>query len=315
VVSNLHPVIEIRNLSKRYGRRTALNGINLSVPPGAIFGLVGRRGAGKSTLLKIMATLLTPSEGDVFIAGLSITGDRLPQVRQWIGYLPEDFGVYPEQTCAEYIEFFAACYGVPPKERAPLAADLLQLVDLYHRKDTPADRLTPSMRHRLGIARILAHDPQVLLLDETTKSLDPRARVETRELLKELSGMGKTIVITSSNLAEVQDICTHAAIMEAGQITQAGSLDEILAVAPCHRNITIKFLGDARLAMNLIKACRGVVDVRLPAESGVSSDALTSIALLKELRVRFDGAYADASALLRSLMHSGVQVVTFAEES
>jgi ABC-2 type transport system ATP-binding protein len=308
-------VIEIRELSKRYGERVALDRINLSVPSGAIFGLVGPRGAGKTTLLKILATLIAPDEGDVFIAGLSIVGEGLLRVRQWVGYLPEDFGVYPDQTCAEYVEFFAACYDVPSKERAALVADLLQLVDLYHRKDTPADRLTPSMRHRLGIARVLAHDPRVLLLDEMTKALDPRARVEARELLKELSGMGKTILITSSNLAEVQDVCTHAAIMQAGRIVQAGSLDEVLAATPPYRTIVIKFLGDAKLAANLIKAGKGVVEVQPLAEPGASSDALVGVALLKELRVMFDGAYADASVLLRSLMHSGVQVVAFAEES
>lgn len=308
-------MIEIRDLSKRYGRRVVLDRISLSVPAGSIFGLVGPRGAGKTTLLRLLATLATPSEGEVFVAGLPVAGEGLLQVRQRVGYLPEDFGVYPDQTCAEYVEFFAACYDVLPAERAALSADLLQLVDLYHRKDTPADRLTPAMRHRLGIARALAHDPWVLLLDETMKSLDPRARVETRELLKELSGMGKTIVITSSNLAGLQDICTHAAIIEAGRITQAGPLEEVLAATPPYRTIVVKFLGDARLAASLIKAGRGVVDVQSRAEPGASPDAAAGIAMLKELRVTFDGAYTDASALLRSLMHSGVQVVAFAEEN
>ncbi len=307
-------MIETRALSKAYGGRTALDRVTLSVPQGAIFGLIGPRGSGKTTLLKVLATLVRPTEGDAFVCGLSVVGEPL-RVRRWVGYLPDDFGVYPDQTCAEYIEFFAACYGVPPKERAVLAADLLQLVDLHHRKDTPADRLTPSMRRRLGIARILAHDPRVLLLDETVAGLDPRARVEMRELLRELSSMDKTVVLAASNLAEVQDVCTHAAIMHAGQVTQVGRLDEILATTPPYRTLAVKFLGDVKLATKLIKAAKGVVDVHPPDESASPADMPAGVALLKELRVTFDGAYADASMLLRSLMHSGVQVVAFAEEA
>jgi ABC-2 type transport system ATP-binding protein len=228
--------------------------------------------------------------------------------------LPDEFGVYPDLTCAEYIQFFASCYGVPPKERATLAGDLLQLVDLYHRRDTPADRLTRSMKQRLGIARVLAHDPKVLLLDQPATLLDPRARVELRELIGELSGMGKTILLTSANLADVQDMCTHAALVSAGRIVRAGTLDAVQAVAPPHRVISIKFLGDATLAMNLIKAETGVVNVAAIADPAALTDGLAGVALLKESRVTFDGAYADASALLKALMHSGVQVVSFGEE-
>ncbi|WP_169238527.1 ATP-binding cassette domain-containing protein [Candidatus Roseilinea sp. NK_OTU-006] len=306
-------MIEIRELSKSYGGRMALEGVSLSVSQGAIFGLVGPRGAGKTTLLKILATLVAPSAGDAFVAGRSVVNEPL-RVRRQVGYLPSDFGVYPDQTCAEYIAFFAGCYGVPPKERATLAADLLQLVDLYHRKDTPADRLTPAMRQRLGMARVLAHDPRVLLLDEPLASLDPRAQVEARALLKELSSMGKTILLTAPNLAGVQDLCTHAALLQAGRIAQTGPLEDIRAAVPPYRTIAVKFLGDARLAMNLIQAAHGVVDVQPFNQPSASSDAPAGVALLKELRVTFDGTYAAASALLRSLMHSGVQVVSFAED-
>lgn len=304
-------VIEIQALSKSYGGRAALDGVSLSVPEAAIFGLVGPRGAGKTTLLKILATLVAPTSGDAIVAGLSVTREPL-RVRRQIGYLPDDFGVYPDQTCAEYVAFFAVCYGVPPRESALLAEDLLQLVDLGHRKDTPADRLTPSMRRRLGIARVLAHDPRVLLLDEPMAGLDPRARVETRALLAELSGMGKTVMLTAPSLAEVQDLCTHTALLRAGQVVQAGPIESVLATTPPHRTIAVKFLGDARLATDLIGAAAGVVDVQPFTEP--ASAAPAGVALLKELRVTFDGAYADAGALLRALKHSGVQVVAFAEE-
>lgn len=306
-------MIEIQHLTKVYDRHAALDGVRFSVPQGAVFGLIGPARSGKTTLLKILATLIEPTSGDAFIAGSSVVRDRL-RVRQLVGYLPDDFGVYPDLTCGEYIEFFAACYGVPPKERAALANDLLQLVDLHHRKDMPADRLTRSMKQRLGIARVLAHDPQVLLLDQPAASLDPRARVELRELIAELGGMGKTILLTSANLAEVQDMCTHAALIEAGHIRRAGTLDDVQAITPPHRLISVKFLGDATLATNLIRAERGVINVAAVTDPAAMTQGLAGVALLKEARVVFDGAYADASALLKALMHSGVQVVSFAEE-
>jgi ABC-2 type transport system ATP-binding protein len=170
------------------------------------------------------------------------------------------------------------------------------------------------MKQRLGIARVLAHDPQALLLDQPATSLDPRARVELRELIGELSGMGKTILLTSTNLAEVQDMCTHVALMEDGRINRAGTLDDMQVIMPPHRLISVKFLGDAILATNLIKAERGVVYVETVADPAAMTEGLAGVALLKEARVIFDGAYADASALLKALMHSGVQVVSFAEE-
>ncbi len=311
-------MIEIQNLTKRYGSHVALDNVGLMVPEGVVLGLIGPQGSGKSTLLKILATLAEPTNGDAFIDGASVVRDR-QRVRQIVGYLPDDFGVYPELTCAEDIEFFASCYGIPAGERAALATDLLQLVDLYHRKDAPADRLTRGMKQRLGIARMLAHDPRVLLFDELLTPLDPRARVETRELLRELSGMGKTIVITGASVAEVQDVCSHIAMIRAGKINQLGAFADATIDSPPHRFIQVKFLGDTDLATRLLRGGRGVVDVHpvlAPVvASRTSTDALAGIALLKELRVTFNGEYADASALLRSLMHSGVQVVAFSEEA
>jgi ABC-2 type transport system ATP-binding protein len=306
-------MIETHDLTKVYGEQPALDGVNMVIPPGAVFGMIGSRGSGKSTLLAILATLVEPTSGEAFIGGSSVVRDRL-RVRQLVGYLPQDFGVYSDLTCGEYVSFFAACYGVPVKERATLSDDLLQLVDLFHRRDLPADRLTRGMKQRLGLARVLAHDPRVLLLDQPMTSLDPRARVEIRELLRELGGMGKTILLTATNLAEVQDVCTHAALMEAGHITAAGTIDEIRAIAPPHRVIQVRFLGDAAIATSLIQAERGVIDVQTEGNAAAGNEGLAGVALLKEARVVFDGAYSDASALLRALMHHGVQVVSFGEE-
>jgi ABC-2 type transport system ATP-binding protein len=306
-------MIELRDLTKAYDQQLALDRVNLSVPPNSVFGLIGGHGAGKSTLLGILATLIEPSSGEVVIGGSSVVRDRL-RVRQMIGYLPQEFGVYPDLTCGEYVEFFAACYGIAVKERATLTNDLLQLVDLHHRRDLPADRLTRSMRQRLGLARVLAHDPRVLLLDQPTSSLDPRARVELRELMRELNGMGKTIVLTANNLAEIQDVCTHVALLEDGRLTASGNVDEIQHIAPPHRVIHVRFLGDATIATGLIRAERGVIGVTMANDVMAVGEGLAGVTLLKEAHVVFDGVYADASALLRALMHHGVQVVSFGEE-
>lgn len=307
-------MIEITHLTRAFGKHIALDDVSLSVPQGSVFALVGPAGAGKSTLLKVLATLLPPTSGDAFIAGSSITRDKL-RVRQLVGYLPQDYGVYGDQTCAEYVAFFAACHGVPSSEAAALADDLLQLVDLHHRKDLPADHLTRSMKQRLGLARVLAHDPQVLLLDHPTASLDPRARVELRELIRELGGMNKTLLMTATHLAELQDVCTHVALMREGRIERAGAMEDVGAEVLPHRVLMVRFLGDPELAARLMKHGHGVVDVQPvidPLHAGNAAPA--GVTLLKEIRVTFDGEYGDASALLKSLMHSGVQVVSFGEE-
>ena len=307
-------VIEIQHLTKHYGNVVALDRLSLSIPAGIVLGMIGPRGSGKTTLLRVLATLVEPTDGDAFINGASVKSDPL-QVRRAVGFLPDDGGVYTDLTCAEYVAFFAACYGVPANQHATLVDDLLQLVDLHHRKDWGADRLTRGMRQRLGIARVLVHDPQVLLFDELFTPMDPRARVETRELVRELCGMGKTILITGVSLAELQDVCTHVATIAAGRINKLGTLEEMAVVIPPYRHLLIKFLGDADLATRLLRAGHGVVDVRPVDEGPVPANTLPGIAVLKELEVTFNGAYADASALLRSLMHSGVQIVGFAEET
>ncbi len=171
------------------------------------------------------------------------------------------------------------------------------------------------MKQRLGMARVLAHDPQVLLLDHPTAGLDPRARVELRELVRELSGMNKTILMTATHLAELQDVCTHVAVMRDGTIERAGDIEEIGAVLPPHRVLSVRFLGDPVLAANLIRNGQGVVAVELVVDPTVASNAaLAGVVMLKEIHITFDGEYGDASSLLKSLMHSGVQVVSFGEE-
>jgi ABC-2 type transport system ATP-binding protein len=308
-------VIEIKNLSQSRKGQRILDGIDLSAPDGAILGLVGPHNAGKTTLLRILATLEAPTTGDARISGYSIVRQRA-QVRQIIGYLPATLGIYADQTCAEYLAFFAACYGVPARERSTLVADLLHLVDLFHRRNEAADTLSPAMRQRLGLARALVNDPLVLLMDEPMCRLDPRAQVELRETLKTLREMNKTIVITALSLAELQDVCTHAAILRDGRLIQAGPFEAIATIEPPHRRIVVKLLGDPQTALKVVQSSKGVVDAQFvtDTEAAPRPSNRAALALLKELRITFDGSYADASALLRSLMHSGVQVVTFQEE-
>jgi len=317
-------MIETRELTRVFGKKTAVDRLSIQVGAGSIFGVIGPNGAGKTTLIKMLATLLPPTSGDALVGGASIRR-HAARVRRLVGYLPDVSGVYPDMTVAEYLTFFAACYGVPASDRAALTGDLLALVDLSHRRNEPIDKLTRGMRQRLGIARALVHDPQVLLLDDATAGLDPRARVELRELLKELRSMNKTIVVTSHILAELEDMCSHIAIMESGRILVAGESSAICARLRPHRIIVVKFFGNVEMAINHARTGPGVVDVRLapsrsegmrPAaarrEDEAAADALYA---LKEMQIVFGGDYGDATELLRHLMRAGVQVVSFSEQA
>jgi ABC-2 type transport system ATP-binding protein len=306
-------MIELLNLTKRYGKTVAIDDVSLSIEAGAVVGIVGKAGAGKSTLLRLCAGLEKPSSGDATVQGASITAQP-EQVRARIGYLPAEPGIYPDLTCAEYLAFFAQCHGVPKQQHDTLVGDLLQLVDLHHRRDIATEMLTPGMRKRLGVARAMVHDPQVLLLDDLTTWLDPRARVDTRDLLADLSGMGKTILISCNNQADIRDVCTNIIALNAGQISDvSGSLSEDTQAA--RRQIVVKYLGDVDVADGLARAGKNVLTVT-QMQGPLPPDAQqTPLTQLKEMRVIFCGDYSNASELLRSLMHSSVQIVTFSEEA
>jgi ABC-2 type transport system ATP-binding protein len=223
------PIIEIKDLTKRYrvgqSALTAVRDLNLEIEAGEIFGFVGPNGAGKTSTLRIMATLLKPTVGDIFIAGKSVCKDSR-DVRRMIGYMPDFFGVYHDMLVWEYLDFFAACYQLPEADRDTLINDLLELVDLTHRREDLVDGLSRGMKQRLSLARTLIHDPSVLILDEPASGLDPRARVEIRSLLVELSRMGKTIFFSTHILADVAEICTRVGIIEAGELVAAGELED-----------------------------------------------------------------------------------------
>ncbi|MFL5756949.1 MAG: ABC transporter ATP-binding protein [Chloroflexota bacterium] len=219
-------IVEATGLMKRYDRTLAVAGLDLDVAEGEIFGLVGPNGAGKTTTLRILATLLVADGGDARIAGESVR--RNPNaVRRVLGFMPDVFGVYDDMKVWEYLDFFARCYGIPAAKRRRIIGDLLDLVDLAPKRDSYVQGLSRGMQQRLCLAHTLVHDPDVLLLDEPASGLDPRARVELRELLRELRSLGKTILVSSHILPELEELCTSVAIIDRGQVLAQGRVADI----------------------------------------------------------------------------------------
>lgn len=221
------PVVKTVNLTKRYGSLVALSNLNLEIQPGDCFGFIGPNGAGKTTTIKILATLLQPTWGEARICDF-VVGYQSRQIRPLIGYVPDYFGAYEDMVVQEYLEFFAAAYNINGSNRVKLVNDVLELTDLAYKRDALVDGLSRGMKQRLSIARVLLHDPKLLLLDEPAGNLDPRARIELRELLKTLRGMGKTIIISSHILPELQDLCNTVGIIERGELIYSGPWTDIV---------------------------------------------------------------------------------------
>src|SRR6187549_3864011 len=219
--------IKTVNLTKRYGTLVALSNLNLEIHEGDCFGFIGPNGAGKTTTIKILATLLQPTWGEARIADF-VVGYQSRQIRPLIGFVPDYFGAYEDMVVQEYLEFFAAAYNIHGSARTKVVNDVLELTDLAYKRDSPVDGLSRGMKQRLSIARVLVHDPKVLLLDEPAGNLDPRARIEMRELLKELVRMGKTILISSHILPELADLCNTVGIIERGELLYSGPVADIL---------------------------------------------------------------------------------------
>lgn len=297
-------IIETIGLTKHYKNIVAVQDLSLTVEEGAIYGFVGPNGAGKTTTMQILTTLLEPTSGEARVAGFSVT--RQPRdVRRVIGYMPDFFGVYDDMKVWEYLDFFAACYDIPEADRPPLIRDLLELVDLTHRADDMVDTLSRGMKQRLCLARTLAHDPQVLILDEPASGLDPRARVEIRQLLVELAGMGKTIFFSTHILADVQEICTQVGIIEAGRLVMEGNIEDMKRQLVPLREIVITLLGKVDEAKEMLFAAQGVEVVEdLKADNGRA-----------RLHVSLAGDDCDVSALLALLVGAGIPVMHFAEET
>ncbi|MEP0847183.1 MAG: ABC transporter ATP-binding protein [Phycisphaerae bacterium] len=220
-------MIQTINLTKRYGKLVALNNLHLNIEEGECFGYIGPNGAGKTTTIRILSTLLQPTWGEARVCG-HVVGYESRKIRPLIGYVPDFFGAYEDMVVQEYLEFFAAAYGIVGKKRAQIVGDVLELTDLSYKRDALVDSLSRGMKQRLSIARVLLHDPRVLFLDEPASGLDPRARIEIRALLKELHRMGKTILISSHILPELADLCTSIGILERGEMIYQGSVTEAL---------------------------------------------------------------------------------------
>jgi ABC-2 type transport system ATP-binding protein len=305
-------MIEIENLSKRYGARLAVNRLNLKVEEGELFGFVGPNGAGKTSTIRMMTGLLQPTAGDVKIAGQSVR-ENPDAIRRAIGYMPDFFGVYNDMTVAEYLDFFGACYQIPADERSSLISDLLELVELSHRQDDMVDKLSRGMKQRLSLARTLVHDPQVLILDEPASGLDPRARVEIRALLVELANMGKTIFFSTHILADVAEICSRVAILEAGELVAVGALEELQQQLLPRRKVEITLLGKLDEARQLLLSLPGVASVELP--NGANGSRSPAAGTRLRLVVEFAGDDVAMSSVLASLVEAQIPVINFSADS
>lgn len=241
-VANGEPAIRISGLTKRYGPLFAVRDLNLEITRGAVYGLIGPNGAGKTTTFSVLASLLKPTSGRVSVLGHDPV--RHPrEVRKRLGYMPDILGVYDGLQVDEYLEFFAACYDVPKARWSSTIDTLLELVDLTTKRTARVNSLSRGMKQRLSLARALVHDPEVLILDEPASGLDPRARVELRNLLGELRGMGKTIVVSSHILSELAEMCTEIGIMEKGALLASGTPASIRGQLATHRQIRARFVG------------------------------------------------------------------------
>jgi ABC-2 type transport system ATP-binding protein len=293
-------IVRTEGLIKRYDSTLAVAGVDLTVEEGEIFGLVGPNGAGKTTTLRMLATLLRPTAGQAEIAGHSVT--RHPdRVRRVLGFMPDVFGVYDDMKVWEYLDFFARCYGIPATGRRRMIGDLLELVDLADKRDQYVQTLSRGMQQRLCLAHALVHDPEVLLLDEPASGLDPRARVELRELLRELRALGKTILISSHILPELEELCTSVAIVDRGLVLAQGRVSDIERRLRFGAVLRVRLLADS----DQLESARD----RFAADPDVASAVILEDGTIE---LGFRGDDAATARLLADTVRADVPVVSFA---
>ncbi|GMU21755.1 MAG: multidrug ABC transporter ATP-binding protein [Phycisphaerae bacterium] len=291
-------IIETINLTKRYGELVALNNLHLNIEEGECFGYIGPNGAGKTTTIKILATLLQPTWGEARVCGFTI-GFQSRKIRPLIGYVPDFFGAYQDMVVIEYLEFFASAYGITGQQRTRIVNDILDLTDLSYKREALVDSLSRGMKQRLSIARVLLHDPKVLLLDEPASGLDPRARIEIRELLKELHRMGKTIVISSHILPELAELCTTVGIIERGELLFHGAVREATRRARMGTRVQVRVADKLDLAAQVLGRLEPVKGVQM-------NDGHLSVELKDEVH--------DFSFLARALIENRFQLQELKEE-
>jgi ABC-2 type transport system ATP-binding protein len=300
----MNAIIKIEGLTKKYGSLVALDNLSLNVEEGSVVGFIGPNGAGKTTTMRILTTLLQPSSGQAWIGGHSVI-DEPQKIRAVIGYMPDFFGVYEDMKVWEYLDFFAACYNVGEAVRKGMITDLLELVDLGHKRDHYVEELSRGMKQRLCLARTLTHNPMVLILDEPASGLDPRARIEMRELLRELKKMGKTIFFSSHILSEVADVCSSIAILEAGKLVAYGDMLEMKKRLRSHRVFSIETLGEIDpLRQAMLSTGKVIQIMSTNTEDDISSS----------LQFEFAGDDEEASRLLAELIQKGFKIFSFHEE-
>ncbi|MBI3880906.1 MAG: ABC transporter ATP-binding protein [Verrucomicrobia bacterium] len=291
------PAVSTANLTRVYGAMTALDTLNLTVNRGDLFGFIGSNGAGKTTTLRILATFLTPTTGTAFVFGHDVVAAP-NEVRRILGYMPDFFGVYKDMEVTEYLDFFGACYKLPAAKREQTVKDVLELVGLSEKRGSLIGALSRGMQQRLGLARVLIHDPQILLLDEPASGLDPRARIEMMAVLQELQRMGKTIIISSHILSELETLCNRVAIIERGKLIYAGSVQ---GMEQKHggRIYLVKLAADSEKAAELLRTRKEIAE---------------ATALDGHVKVTLAGADVDASLIAETLVPAGFRLLELREE-
>jgi ABC-2 type transport system ATP-binding protein len=288
-------VIELIDFTKRYGDFKAVDKLNLKIEAGEMFGFIGPNGAGKSTTIRFLATLLKATHGEGTVNGHSVTKDPLG-VRRSVGYMPDNFGVYDGMMVWEFLDFFAVAYQIPRARRKQVISDVLELLDLGHKRDDFVNGLSRGMKQRLCLAKTLVHDPPVLILDEPSSGLDPRARLEFKALMKELRRMGKTILISSHILSELADCCTSIGIIERGQLLMHGPIEDVYRRIRRNRQIEIKFMGRMDIGLSIVRSMPETRDVRVEDHRAT---------------IELEGDDAKVAELLDLLMRQGVGVRSF----
>lgn len=293
-------MIETIGLTKKYGSFYALQDLNLTVEDGSVFGFVGANGAGKSTTFSILSTLLQPTAGDAFVNGMSVIHNP-HEVRKQIGYMPDFFGVYDQLKANEYLDFYGASYGLKPKEREVLIPKLLELVNLEGKRYEYVDLLSRGMKQRLCLARALIHDPKILILDEPASGLDPRARIEMRDILKELKAMGKTILISSHILPELAEMCDNIGVIDSGRLIAQGSVAHIQAQLQSERVVRVKLAEGMAAASSFFENDPFITQLTEKPESNL-------------IEFLYRGSEEDQVLLLRKAVSQGLPILSFAEE-
>jgi ABC-2 type transport system ATP-binding protein len=292
------PAVHTIGLTRTYGAMTALSSLDLTVMRGDLFGFIGSNGAGKTTTLRILATFLAPSSGQAKVLGHDVVANA-DAVRHVIGYMPDFFGVYKDMEVTEYLDFFGACYKIPTAQREKTVNDVLELVGLTEKKGALIGALSRGMQQRLGLARVLIHDPQVLLLDEPASGLDPRARIEMMAILQELQRLGKTIIISSHILSELQTLCNRVAIIEKGRLIYSGPVQGVREQMSSGLIVWVKVAAESDRAIELLKTRTEVAEV-VPVDGRI-----------KITMVDHD---TDHSFVAETLVRSGLKLVGLQED-